>query len=157
MTAPTRIGEELAGFLESGLAIVMASRDGDLQADGAVAWAARIHESREQLTLFLHEQAAAEMLPNLEKHPEMAINFDKPTLHKACQVKGRYLSSRPARADERAIVDRQVEGFAGELVAIGIPREATAAWVTWPCVAFEMTVLQLFEQTPGPGSGEPLK
>jgi hypothetical protein len=151
------ISEELAGFLESGLSITLATRDDELQPDGAIAWAARVHDDRAHLTVFLYEKAAAAMLRNLASHPEMALAFDLPTSHRACQVKGLFLSSRRARTAERAEVKRQVEGFIADLEAIGIPRAMTAGWTFWPCVALELRVTQLFEQTPGPGAGEPMR
>ena len=157
MPPEQRISLELAEFLESGLAIVVGTRDGDLNPDGAVAWAVEIDEDRGQLTLFMHEIAAAEMLRNLKSHPEIAINLDQPTSHRACQVKGVYLSHRPARADERELVDRQCYGFADDLEKIGFPRALTTAWQNWPCTALEVRVTQLFEQTPGPGTGGPLR
>jgi hypothetical protein len=52
---------------------------------------------------------------------------------------------------------RQVEGFATDLEQIGFPRAMTAGWKAWPCMALEVHVSQLFEQTPGPGTGEPLR
>lgn len=152
-----RISDELVEFLQSGLSIVVATRDGDLQPDGAVAWAARVHDDREGLTVFLHEQAAREMLANLAAHPEIALDFDRPTSHRACQVKGVHVATRRARASERALVERQLEAFAGDLEAIGIPRAMTGGGTTWPCTALELRVTQLFEQTPGPGTGEPLR
>lgn len=157
MQTDPRISGELARFLESGLAIVIATRDDELQADGAVAWAARVHDDPARLTVFLYEQAAREMLKNLKSHPEIAIDFDRPSTHRACQVKGLYLSSRRARAAERALVERQVDGFAAELETIGIPRAMTAGWKTWPCLALDLRVTHLFEQTPGPGTGEPMR
>ena len=152
-----RIPDELAKFLESGLSITVATRDGELQPDGAVAWAARVHDDRDRLTVFLYEEAAREMLRNLKSYPQIAIDFDRPTSHRACQVKGRYLGSRRARATERSEVERQVESFASDLEAIGIPRAMTAGWKTWPCTALELRVTELFEQTPGPGAGAPLR
>lgn len=148
---------ELREFLESGLAIVIATRDGELQPDGSVAWAVRVHEDRSHLTVFLHELAAMEMLRNLEAHPEIAIDFDQPTSHRACQVKGVFLASRRAEDSERAEIERQIAGFAADLEAIGIPRAATAGWKTWPCTALELRVATLYEQTPGPGAGDPLR
>ena len=157
MSAEARISKELGDFLESGLAIVMATRAGELQPDGAVAWAAQVQDDRKRLTVCLHAAAAREMLRNLKSHPEIAIDFDQPTTHRACQVKGTYLSSRRAKAAERALVDRQVEGFAKDLEGIGIPRKVAEGWKTWPCLALELRVTHLFEQTPGPGTGGPLK
>ncbi|HET9250745.1 MAG TPA: pyridoxamine 5'-phosphate oxidase family protein [Candidatus Eisenbacteria bacterium] len=157
MPSESRISAELATFLESGLSIVVGTRNENLEPDGAVAWAARADEAGERLTLFLHHIAAREMLRNLESHPEIAINFDQPTSHRACQVKGRYVSSRRARPAERETVLRQIEGFTKNLEAIGFPAAMTGSWITWPCTAIELRVTQLFEQTPGPGTGGPLR
>jgi hypothetical protein len=157
VTAKPAISEELAAFLESGLAIVVATRDGELQPDGAVAWAARVHDDRTRLTLFLYDDAAREMMRNLKAHPQIAIDFDRPTTHRACQVKGIVVSSRKARAPEKPIVEQQVNGFASDLEEIGIPRAMTTGWTTWPCTAFEVEVTELYEQTPGPGAGERMR
>ena len=157
MPPETRIPLELAEFLESGLAIVLGTRDGELDPDGALALAVEIDEERGRLTVFLHELAAGEMLRNLESHPEIAINLDQPTTHRACQVKGTFVSSRRARPDERDLVEHQVEGFRDQLERIGIPHAITVALQTWPCAALDVRVTQVFEQTPGPGTGGPLR
>lgn len=157
MQAPPRISAELREFLESGLAIVAAVRDGDLLPDGAAAWAAQVRDDGQKLTVFFYENAGREMLTRLKAHPEIALDFDLPTSHRACQVKGTYVSSRRARAAEKALVERQVEGFIADLESIGIPRAVTAGWKRWPCLAIDVKVTQLFEQTPGPGTGGPLR
>ncbi len=150
------ISDELADFLQSGLSIVVATRDGDLEPDGAVAWAARVEDERDRLTVYLYEEAARQMLRNLEKHPEIALDFDLPTTHRACQVKGTFVSARPAREEEHALVERQADAFGRDLEAIGVPFGMFAGWKTWPCIAFEVRVAELYEQTPGPGTGGPL-
>lgn len=150
------ISKELAGFLESGLSFTVATRDRELQADGARAWAARVSADRTRLTLFLHRPSAAVTLRNLKVHPEIAVCVDRPSDSHCCQLKGRFVASRPARAGERAEVERQAEGFRAELEAIGIPRIMTAGWSYWPSVAVEVEVTAIFEQTPGPGAGDPL-
>ena len=157
MPAEPRITLELAEFLESGLAIVVGVRDGDLNPDGAAAWAVEVDEERSRFTVYLHEIAAAELMRFLRSHAEIAINLDQPTSHRACQAKGVFVGTRAARDDERELVDRQVEGFRKDLAEIGFPPALTAAWRTWPCTALDVQVTQLFEQTPGPGTGGPLK
>ena len=157
MPREAKISEELATFLESGLSIVVATRDGALEPSGANGWAAAVSADGTRLTVHLYEDAARAMLANLEAHPEIAIDFDLPTSHRACQVKGRFLDARASRADERAGIDRQVAAFGRDLGAIGVPASMLAGWVTWPCRAIDLHVTQVFEQTPGPGTGEPLK
>ena len=156
MDTQTLINAELAEFLTSGLSINVATRDSDLQPDGVVAWAVRVHDDGARLTLYLHVEAAREMQRNLKTHPEIAIALDRPTSHRACQVKGVVVKSRRARAAEKALVEGQVESFVADLDAIGIPRAMTAGWATWPCAALEVRVTDVFEQTPGPGTGGPL-
>lgn len=157
MTARPLISNELATFIESGLSINVGTRDEALEPDGVIAWAARVHEDRAQLTIYLHKDAADAMLRNLREFPRIAVLFERPTSHRACQVKGNFVSSRPAKAAERAQVEQQSENFCADLEGIGIPRELLTGLEIWPCVAIQVRATQLFEQTPGPGAGEPLR
>jgi hypothetical protein len=147
------IDEPLARFLESGLAITVATRDGELQPDGSWAWAVRVEDGGVEVSVFLYEEAAAAMLRNLTVHPEIAIVLDQPTSHRACQVKGTFLSSRAVRFEEKAEIERQVGLFRADLEAIGLPEGLTAGWVLWPATALRVRVTDVFEQTPGPGTG----
>ena len=151
------ISDTLATFIESGLSINVGSRDKDLEPEGVIAWAARVHEDRAQITVYMHRDAAQAMLRNLRVCPEIAVLFERPTNHRACQVKGTFVSSRTAKATERALVDNQAELFCKELEGIGIPRTLLGGQEIWPCVAVQMRATKLFEQTPGPGAGEPLR
>lgn len=148
---------EFATFLESGLSVVVAVRDSALRPDGARAWALKVHDDRIHLTTFLFSKAAPALLRKLKSHPEIAMAIDRPTDSRACQVKGEFVGSRRARVAERAEVERQVDGFLNELEALGIPRALTGGWEFWPCVAIELRVTEIFEQTPGPGAGEPMR
>jgi len=157
VAAKSLISDELAAFIESGLSINVGTRDSEMEPDGVVAWAARVHDDRAQITIYLHNDAADAMLRNLRVHPEIAALFERPTSHRACQVKGRFLSARPAKASERAEVENQIGKFSTDLEAIGIPRAMSSGSQVWPCAAIQMRVSELFEQTPGPGAGKPLQ
>lgn len=148
------LSDELAAFLESGLSIVVGARDVALRPDGAAALAVRVHDDRVHLTLFLHEGNAARLLPIFAECPLIAVTLDLPTTHRACQVKGVVVSSRPAREDERPEVLRQLEAFSLDLEELGYPRVMFAGWKSWPCTAIVLRATELFEQTPGPGTGE---
>lgn len=148
---------ELAAFVQSGISVTVAVRDANLRPDGARAWAVKVHEDGTHLTVYLYAKSAPALLAKLAEHPEIALDIDAPTTHRACQLKGVLTGSRRAKASERALVEQQVEGFLTELETIGIPRALTAGWLYWPGVAFEVRVSEVFEQTPGPGAGEPLK
>jgi len=157
MPQPPKISPELGEFMESGLAIVVGTRGEDLEPEGASALALRVEPDRTRLTVFLYEEAARALLKNLATWPEIAVQADLPTSHRACQAKGRFLGSRHATEEERPLVARQLEGFVMDLGKIGVPRRLTEGWNMWPCVALTMEVHELYEQTPGPGAGEPLR
>lgn len=150
------ISAELASFLESGLSITAGTRDAALRPDGARAFALRVHEDRGHLTAYFHAKAAPAILRNLSECPALALSVDRPSDNRACQIKGAFTGSRRGRAGERALVEQQVDGFLGQLEAIGIPRAMTAGWQFWPCVAVDMRITHVFEATPGPGAGDPL-
>lgn len=151
------ISPELATFLESGLSITVGTRNGELEPTGARAWAVRVHDDRAHLSVFLYEKSVDGVMKNLASHPEIALAIDRPTDSRACQLKGIVVASRAAKPEERAEVERQVDGFLSELETLGIPREMTAGWNFWPCVVVDARITQLFEQTPGPGAGEPMR
>jgi predicted pyridoxine 5'-phosphate oxidase superfamily flavin-nucleotide-binding protein len=150
------ISDELARFLASGLSVTVGTRDDELQPDVAVAWAARVLDDRSHVLIYLAREAAKAMARNLKRHPEIAVAFDLPTTQRACQVKGVFVSTRPAKAQERAEVERQAHAFNNDLAGIGITNSMVAGWTLWPCAVIEFRVTELFEQTPGPGAGEPL-
>lgn len=150
------ISDELAAFLESGLSIVVGVRDDALRPDGAAALAARVHDDREHLTLFLYEENAARLMPIIAQCAQIAVTLDLPTRHRACQVKGVVVSTRAAVDAERAEVERQLDAFNRDLEELGYPRAMFAQWKIWPCTAIVVRARELFEQTPGPGTGERL-
>ena len=81
----------------------------------------------------------------------------RPIDDRACQVKGLFVSERPAEPDEQPFLLAQWGAFLVQLEAIGIPRAAAAGWVTWPAVAIRLEATAVFEQTPGPQAGVQLR
>lgn len=150
------ISSEVAGFLEQGLSIHVASRDADLVPVGARALALRVGEDGRRLTVYLTQAAADRLRPALDASRQAAVNVGRPADDRACQVKGVVDAVRPTLPDEAAPVARQWEGFLGQLETVGISRAVVAAWPTQPVVAVELHVTAVFEQTPGPLAGLPM-
>ena len=150
------IDSQLAGFLQEGLGIHIAARDERLQPSGARAVAARVEDDGLHVVVFMSKVAASRLLPHLKSNGQCAVVFGRPIDDRSCQVKGTFLSVRPARENEREFVIAQWEGFRDQLERIGIPRATSACWVTWPAVAIRLKATALFDQTPGPQAGAPL-
>jgi hypothetical protein len=105
------------------------------------------------MTTCVPDIGAAAVLADLADNAQAAVVFARPMDDRACQVKGTYVSHRPATADEHPLVSAQWNGFMQQLELIGTPGESTRTWMTWPCVAIRLRVTALFNQTPGPDAG----
>ena len=149
------IDAELGGFLQQGLAIHIGTRNQDLQPNGARAAAIGVDPDGVHLVVYVPEVAARRVLPDLQSNGHAAIAFVRPIDDRACQVKGSFVESWPARPDERPLVERQWRGFMDNLEKIGIPRAAAQGWAVWPAVAVRLRATAVFDQTPGPGAGAP--
>ena len=150
------IDRELEAFLREGLGIHIGTRNEHLDPNGARATAIDVEPDGQHVLLYISEVAARRVLPDLQSNGQAAIVFARPTDDRACQVKAVFESVRPARDDERPYVLAQWNLFLDNLARIGIPRGVSEAWITWPAVAIRLRATALFEQTPRPGTGEPL-
>jgi len=147
------IGPELAAFLEQGLGIHIGMRNDQLHPNGARAVAAKVDSGGSHLVVYVAEIAAARLRADLESNGQAAVVFGRPEDERSCQVKGVFLDIRAATESERPLLEKQWDGYLGQLEMIGIPRVSATNWVTWPAVAIRLKVTTIFEQTPGPQAG----
>lgn len=145
-----------ARFLEEGLSIHLATRNARLEPEGARVLAAVVEPDGEHLVIYLPEIAADRVLTDLAHNGQAAVVFGRPTDDRSCQVKGTFVSVRPAHASDRTIIDGQRQAMLDVMAKIGIPPQAFLGWATWPAVAVRLRATAVFEQTPGPRAGERL-
>jgi len=150
------LDEALAAFLQQGVAINLGTRNAQLEPNAARVTAALVDADRRHLVLYVPKVAAKSVLADLRANGQAAVVFARPEDDRACQVKGIFVSHRPARATERDAVVAQWDGFVRQLEIVGLPGEAARPWIFWPCVAIRLRVQAVFSQTPGPGAGAPL-
>lgn len=131
----------------------MGTRNARLEPSGTRVIAVKVDPDAQHLTAYIPEMNAPEVLANLEENGQAALAFARPADDRACQIKGEKVSIRPADPSERAMVQTQWDGLLGQLALVGIPREASQRWTTWPCLAVRLRVTAAFDQTPGPGAG----
>jgi len=149
--------KELAAFLEEGLSIYVATRNHELQPNGARGSAVRVGPDGRHLTVFVPSVSAAPLLDDLRTNGQIAVVLTRPPDDRGCQAKGLFVDAREAAPAEQSFVLDQWGRFRGRLEMVGLPAAATDGWVVWPCVAIRLAVNALFDQTPGPGAGAPLK
>jgi hypothetical protein len=147
------IDPQLAAFLEQGVGIHIGTRNEQLHPNGARAVAAKVERGGTHLVVYVAEIAAARLRFDLESNGQAAVVFGRPEDERSCQVKGVFVDIRPATDSERPLMQKQWDGFLGQLEMIGIPRVSATNWITWPAVAIRLKVTTIFEQTPGPQAG----
>ena len=151
-----KVPENVARELEELAAIHVATRDGSLVPDEAMASAARLSEDGGRLTVYLPDATSGASLSNLRENGAIAVVLSAPLTHRTVQLKGKVEGIRPAREAEREAVLRHAASFDAQVEAIGLPPEVVRRRAKWPCHAVTFEVAGAWEQTPGPGAGEPL-
>jgi hypothetical protein len=147
------IPKAIADLLQTGVSVIVGTRDRDLMPECTRAWGIQIGPDRATATIFLSESIAGKTLENLRENRLIAVSCTRPTDHIACQLKGRVRDMRPLTVGDHETSRRWHRDFMGELRAIGVPPELTEAWIAEPSLAIDIDVTDVFEQTPGPGTG----
>jgi hypothetical protein len=153
MRLKSMLDDSLTAFLQQGVAINIGTRNARLEPSAAYVGAALVDADRKHLTVFVPAIGADAVLADLQANGQAAIVFARPEDDRACQVKGTFVSVRPASDDESALVHEQYAGFLRQLQIIGMPGESTRSWVVWPALAVRLRVTAVFDQTPGPKAG----
>lgn len=148
------IPQAMLDLLETGVSVVVGTRDATLTPECTRAWGIRVGKDRASVTIYLTEAISGKTLQNLKDNGQIAISCTRPTDHIACQLKGRLRGIRPANQRDREHSKIWHREFVGELVAIGVPASVGEAWITEPALAVDIDVTDVFHQTPGPGTGE---
>jgi hypothetical protein len=151
------LSQQLASFLEEGLAIHIASRNTRLEPNAARVAALKVEPDLKHVVAFVPQAGVGAVLADLHDNGQIAIVCARPPDERGCQVKGAFVDAREATDAERGIVAAQWERFRDRLEMVGLPRAATDTWVIWPALAIRMRVQALFDQTPGPGAGAPIR
>jgi hypothetical protein len=150
------IPEPVIDLLQTGVSIVVGTRDASLIPECTRAWGIRVSKDRKSVTIFLTESISRKTIQNLRENGQVAMSCARPTDHMACQLKGRLRAIRPAVARDRECRNRWGQDFRGELLAIGVPALLFDALIRDPALAVDIDVTDVFHQTPGPGAGEKL-
>ena len=154
MAAP-QIHGELAGFLASGVSVLLGSRDGRLIPECARATGVDVLPGGEEIVVFLPVAIGAATIANLRAHPRLAVTFSRID-HRSFQVKGTVVEIRAASEAERPRVERYLADLARSWGSLGQPPQITLRLAHWPCHAIRLRIEKLFDQTPGPGAGNRL-
>lgn len=132
------------------------TRDAGLRPWHVMAIGARVHDDRRTLTVLVPTAAADRTLRDLTDNGRVAFTCAHAS-HESYQLKGAYLSSRPADAGEEAELAGRLTALLSSLLEAGYPeaiaRPFILGFATVPAVAISFRAEEIYQQTPGPGAG----
>jgi len=156
------INEEMKAFVESGVSVVVGTRDVMLVPEIVRAWGPVVSTDRRSVGLCVGQAAGARTLDNLSTIGQISVVFTLPTNLQSVQMKGTWIETADADADDLAAVDRHREAFAALNERIGMPRRGVETFwkrelETSPVlIKLRFAPEQIFNQTPGPDAGSRL-
>jgi Pyridoxamine 5'-phosphate oxidase len=148
---------DVVEFIRGGVAVGVASRDGDLRPEFARGWGPEVSVDGCSLRLCVSAPEGSRMRANLERNGAVAVGFSPPTIARAVQVKGVAAQVSEPEAADLERVERHVQAFVAEAGRIGAPAELSQRmFVGEGLVAIQFSIDEVFDQTPGPTAGRRL-
>lgn len=143
--------------LDPGTTIVVGTIDDRGTPDVCRATAVASRDGLATLVVYLPVATSQTMIQNLADTKRLAVTVMDPADNCATQLKGSLVGVRLAGDDEAGFVRDQFGAFTDVLDRLGVPRRLSRSLRYWPAFAVEMQIEQMFEQTPGPQAGTPLR
>jgi hypothetical protein len=147
---------EVVDFIESGVSILVGTRDARLRPACSRAMGAKVDAAHDRVTIHLPQSSSARTLANLRDNAQIAVTFSRPLTHRSLQLKGVCTEVRAGTEADRSAQEQYRAAYVEQLQLVGVPRALSTRLSFWPSVAVEITVRDLFVQTPGPGAGRRL-
>lgn len=148
-----RLTAELVQFIESGTSITVSSSNRRGQSDLLRAVGARIGEDHTTMTVFLSAVHARGIVANLADNPRVAVAFSRIIDLKTLQLKGDFIGTVEPTEPDREWIRHYIVAFSEQLYITGMPKSVIQRMSHEPALGLRLTVTDLFEQTPGPGTG----
>lgn len=149
------IGPELAAWLEGGRAMLVATAAGGWP-DATRGWGLAVGADGEGIRVGIAAGAAA-ALRNLAANDQVAVICVDVQTYRSVQLKGRAGTvTAPVALGDDEVWSVYLDRFFGACGEIGIPELMMRKLVPPARVTVEITVAELYDQTPGPAAGRPL-
>jgi hypothetical protein len=125
--------ETLRRFAGGGVSVLVGTVDADGIPTCCRGIAIAMRDDFELLTVYIPAATGQETVANLATTRRVAVSCTHPLSHDSVQIKG---LTRGVRLEE-----------------IGLPRHVSRSMAHWPAFAIDVSVEQVFDQTPGPKAG----
>lgn len=148
-----------AAFIQGPVSVIVATRNAGLVPDVVRGCGCRVSRDRRQVTVLIEPARASSLLDDVAANGLVAVVFSQPSTHRTIQLKGEDARLAPVTAADRAAARRHQQLWCADLVSIGYTPGFAAALHGGggPLAAIRFTPTAAFQQTPGPGAGQPLR
>jgi hypothetical protein len=147
---------KLQRFIEGGISVFVGTADADRIPTCCRAIALTTKDNFETVTVYVPAATGQETIANVATTRRVAIAATEPLSHGSIQIKGLSRGVKLAPPSEEEFVRTRLHQFADVLAELGLPRRVTHRVAHWPAFAIEVSVEEVFDQTPGPKAGTPL-
>ncbi len=151
-----RIDVELKEFLESGVAVLVATGDPTGRPHVVYAWGPRVQDGGGAVDVFVDTARSGQTLANARANGRIAMTVADPVSLRSVQLKGAFRDSCDATDDDGAWVTRHRAAFVVSTSLVGDPPDVIRKLWMDDVVRLSFTVERAFDQTPGPEAGKPL-
>jgi len=153
---PVILGPDLVELICGGVAVLVSTRDCDLQPEIVRAWGPEVSADGSSLTVCVPAAPGSRTAATLESNGEVAALFVSSMDYRAIQVKGRAESLTAPTPEQLQLIEEHVLAFAGRVRELGV-NEADIRRVVRPDpVAVRIALRSVYDQTPGRDAGRPL-
>jgi hypothetical protein len=150
------IPDRVIAFLQGPVFVQIGTRNAALRPCHASVVGTRVHDDRETVTVLVPTARAGRTLENLADNGRVAVAAGHVS-HESYQIKGTYLSCRPADDADLARQEALRAALLASVVAAGYPesigRPFALGFAYTPAVAITFRAEEVYQQTPGPDAG----
>jgi hypothetical protein len=147
---------DLADMVRQGVAVIVASRDGDSRPELSRAWGPVLSEDCTRVTMCVEAAADSVMAHNLRSGSPVAATLARLVSHTTVQLKGHVVELATPTQDRLDAVAEHVDGFVAETAVVGVPESLARALVGPDLLTVTIDVAERFDETPGSDASRPL-
>ena len=148
-----------AAFIQGPVSVIVATRNAELVADVMRGCGCRVSRDRRTITVLVEPGPASTLLEDVAANGMIAVVFSQPSTHRTIQLKGTDARVVAVTATDRAVARRHLRDWSEDLGRLGYGGALAAALHggSGALAAIRFTPSAAFQQTPGPGAGQPLR
>jgi hypothetical protein len=155
---PSPIGAEQAALMARHVSVIVGTRDARQRPHVMRAVGCRLSSDRRRVTVLMPQTSGQAVLDDLRDNGQIAVVFSEPSSNRTLQLKGHDATVAPCEPGDAALAEAYLQGFVDEIGQLGFAAEVAHTMLRHDetLMAVHFSVAAAFEQTPGPGAGEPL-